>query len=130
MLRYIYAGGRYLVLSIVCIVALQNATAAKDSVDKSVAKARMGQQMVALKNAQILGVLTGLSKIDSGCNQIFDINSLMMAFEDYVNKALDGEIGMPINYYFKPIPKSLLAQMWVDKYFPDNFLKVQTAEGE
>lgn len=113
------------------VAALQNATAAaKDSVDESAEKARMGQQMVALKNAQIQGVLTGLSEIDSGCNQILDINSLMTAFEDYVNKALGGEIGMPINYYLKPIPKSLLAQMWVDKYFPDNFLKVQTAEGE
>lgn len=113
------------------VAALQNATAsAKDSVDESAEKARLGQQMVALKNAQIQGVLTGLSEIDSGSNQILDINSLMTAFEDYVNKALDGEIGMPINYYLKPIPKSLLAQMWVDKYFPDNFLKVQTPEGE
>lgn len=113
------------------VAALQNATAsAKDSVDESAEKARLGQQMVALKNAQIQGVLTGLSEIDSGSNQILDINSLMTALEDYINKALDGELGMPINYYLKPIPKSLLAQMWVDKYFPDKFLKVQTSEGE
>lgn len=113
------------------VAALQNATAsAKDSVDESAEKARLGQQMVALKNAQIQGVLTGLSEIDSGSNQILDINSLMTAFEDYVDKALAGELGVPINYYLKPIPKSQLAQMWVDKYFPDKFLKVQTPEGE
>lgn len=113
------------------VAALQNATAsAKDSVDESAEKARIGEQMVALKNANIQGVLTGLNEIDSGNNQILDINSLMTAFEDYVDKALSGEIGMPINYYLKPIPKSLLIQMWVDKYFPDKFLKVQTAEGE
>lgn len=113
------------------VAALQNATAsAKDSIDESAEKARLGQQMVALKNAQIQGVLTGLSEIDSGSNQILDINSLMTAFEDYVDKALAGELGVPINYYLKPIPKSQLAQMWVDKYFPDKFLKVQTPEGE
>lgn len=113
------------------IAALQNATdSAKQSVDESAEKARLGQQMIALKNAQIQGVLTGLSDIDSGSNSILDINSLMNAFEDYIDKALSGEIGVPINYYVKPIPKSLLAQMWVDKYFPDKFLKVQTAEGE
>ena len=113
------------------VAALQNATAsAKDSVDESAEKARLGQQMVALKNAQIQGVLTGLSEIDNGSNQILDINSLMTAFEDYVDKALDGELGVPINYYLKSIPKSQLAQMWVDKYFPDKFLKVQTPEGE
>ena len=55
---------------------------------------------------------------------------MMTALEDYIDKALGGEIGMPINYYLKPITKSQLAQMWVDKYFPDKFLKVNTAEGE
>lgn len=113
------------------IAALQNATSsAKESVDESAESARLGQQMISLKNAQIQGVLTGLSKIDSGSNQILDINSLMTAFEDYIDKALGGEIGVPINYYLKPIPKSQLAQMWVDKYFPDKFLRVQTPEGE
>ena len=113
------------------VAALQNATiSAKESVDEAAEAARTGQQMIALKNAQIQGVLTGLSEIDSESNQILDINSLMTAFEDYVDKALAGELGVPISYYLKPIPKSLLAQMWVDKYFPDKFLKVQTTEEE
>lgn len=112
------------------IATLQNATAsAKDSVDASAEKARTGQQMVSLKNAQIKGVLSGLSEIDSKENKIIDINSLMTAFEDYVDKALKGSLGMPINYYLKPITKSQLAEMWVDKYFPNKFLKVNTAEG-
>ena len=113
------------------IAALQNATAsAKDSVDESAEKARMGQQMVSLKNAQIKGVLTGLSEIDDGSNKILDINSMMTAFEDYVDKALKGELGMPINYYLKPITKSQLAEMWVDKYFPNRFLKVTSQDGD
>ena len=113
------------------IATLQNATAsAKDSVDASAEKARTGQQMIAIKNAQIKGVLTGLSDIDDKNNKIIDINSLMTAFEDYIEKALKGSIGMPINYYVKPITKSQLAEMWVDKYFPNKFLKVNTAEGD
>ncbi len=113
------------------IAALQNAVASdKDSVDASAQAARLGQQMLSLKNAQISGVLTGLSDIDDGNNKILDINSLMTAFEDYVDKALSGELGVPINYYLKPITKSQLAQMWVDKYFPNKFLKVSTSEGE
>lgn len=113
------------------LAGLQNAVASdKDSIDASAEKARLGQQMVTLKNAQIHGVLSGLSEIDDGNNKIIDINSMMTALDDYVDKALTGEIGMPINYYLKPITKSQLAQMWVDKYFPDNFLKVTTAESE
>lgn len=68
--------------------------------------------MISLKNAQISGVLSGLSEIDDGSNKVLDINSMMTAFEDYVDKALGGELGMPVNYYLKSITKSQLAQMW------------------
>lgn len=113
------------------LAGLQNAVASdKDSIDNSAEKARLGQEMVTLKNAQIKGVLSGLSEIDDGSNKVIDINSMMTALDDYIEKAMGGEIGMPINYYLKPITKSQLAQMWVDKYFPNKFLKVNTAEGE
>lgn len=111
------------------LAKLQNATASsKDSVDESAEKARTGQQMIAMKNAQIEGVLSGLSEIDSGKNNILDINSMMTAFEDYVDKALKGELGVPINFYIKPITKSQLAEMWVSKYFPKEFLTVSTGD--
>lgn len=113
------------------LAALQNAVSKeKDTTDASAAAARLGQQMVTLKNAQISGVLSGLQDIDDGNNKIIDINSMMTALDDYIEKAGNGEIGVPINYYIKPITKSQLAQMWVNKYFPDRFLKVNTAEGE
>ena len=113
------------------IAALQNATASdKDSIDNSAEAARLGKQMIALKNAQIKGVLEGLSTIDDGNNKVLDINSLMTAFEDYVQKALNGDSGMPINYYLKRITKSDLAKMWVQKYFPNKFLKVTSNEDE
>ncbi len=113
------------------LAGLQNAVASdKNSVDQSAANARLGQQMISLKNAQIKGVLSGVNEIDDGNNKIIDINSMMTALDDYIEKAMAGEIGMPINYYIKPITKSQLAQMWVDKYFPNKFLKVNTAEGE
>lgn len=113
------------------LAGLQNAVASdKDSIDNSAEKARLGQEMVTLKNAQIKGVLSGLNEIDDGNNKIIDINSMMTALDDYIEKAMNGQIGMPINYYLKPITKSQLAQMWVDKYFPNKFLKVNTAEGE
>lgn len=111
------------------VAALQNATAsAKDSVDESAEKARIGEQMLSLQNARVQGVLEGLSEIDDGANKILDINSLMNAFEDYIDKALSGNIGMPVNYYLKPLPKSYIAKLWVNKYFPNKFLKVVTPE--
>ncbi len=107
------------------LAALQNATAGdKDSIDASAAAARTGQQMVALKNAQVKGVLEGLGTIDDQANKILDINSMMDAMDDYIQKALAGNLGVPINYYLKFITKAQLAEMWVAKYFPNKFLSI------
>ncbi|MEZ4918094.1 MAG: hypothetical protein R2792_03220 [Saprospiraceae bacterium] len=103
--------------------ALQNATAGeKDTVDTSAAAARTGGQMMAMQNTKIQGVLEGLGTIDDKANKILDINSMMNAMEDYITKCLAGNIGVPINYYLKPITKSQLAEMWVAKYFPGKYL--------
>ena len=113
------------------LAILQNATAAEtNSPDSSAENAKKGGQMIAFRNSEIQGVLTGLKDIDDGQNRVLDTNSMMTALEDYITKALEGQLGMPINYYLKPITKSLLARMWVNKYFPDKFLKTQTDEGE
>jgi hypothetical protein len=107
------------------LAALQNATAAdKDTVDASAAAARTGQQMMVMKNTQIKGVLSGLSDIDDKSNKMLDINSMMDAMDDYIQKALQGNIGVPINYYLKPITKSQLAEMWVAKYYPGRYINM------
>jgi hypothetical protein len=107
------------------LATLQNNTAGdKDTVDSAATAARTGQQMLAMQNSKIQGVLTGLSQIDDQANKILDINSMMDAMDDYIAKALDGKIGVPINYYLKPIPKSLLAEMWVAKYYPGRYLSI------
>jgi hypothetical protein len=104
---------------------LQNATAAdRDTVDTGAKTAKTGAQMVAMESSRIKAVLSGLAKIDDAQNKIIDINSLMTALEDYVNKALDGKVGVPINYYLKPVTKSQLAEMWVSKYFPGKYLSI------
>jgi hypothetical protein len=101
------------------LATLQNATATdQDSVAASASAARTGGQMVQMQATQVKSVMAGLSDIDDGQNKMLDINSLMTAFEDYVDKALEGNIGVPINYYIKAIPKAALAHLWVSKYFP------------
>ena len=101
------------------LATLQNATASdNDSVSASAEAARTGGQMTALLSTQVKAVMSGLADIDDGNNKMLDVNSLMTAFEDYVEKALAGNLGVPINFYLKSITKSQLAQLWVAKYFP------------
>lgn len=101
------------------LAALQNATAKEsDSVSASAAAARTGGQMVQMQASQVKSVMSGLGDIDDGQNKMLDINSLMTAFEDYVDKALAGNLGVPLNYYLKSVPKAALAHLWVSKYYP------------
>lgn len=111
--------------SMAALAKLQNATAAdQDSVDASANAARTGGQFVAMQNAKVTAALSALNDIDNTQNNIIDTNSMMVAFEDYVNKALAGNIGVPIMYYTKPITRVQLAQMWVAKYFPGRYLAI------
>eukprot|EP01130_Rhizamoeba_saxonica_P001622 TRINITY_DN11502_c1_g1_i1.p1 TRINITY_DN11502_c1_g1~~TRINITY_DN11502_c1_g1_i1.p1 ORF type:complete len:516 (+),score=112.77 TRINITY_DN11502_c1_g1_i1:37-1584(+) len=98
------------------------------SMDESAAAARTGGNMVNFRKAEIQGVLTGLGEIDDGANRMLDINSLMTSFEDFVNKVAEGNKGVPVNYYIKPITKAQLAKMWVDKYYPGQFTKQGTGD--
>lgn len=68
--------------------------------------------------------MSGLANIDSQQNKIIDTNSVMDALDDYVQKALAGNIGVPVNYYLKPITRSQLAEMWMAKYYPGKFLAI------
>ena len=98
---------------------LQNATAGDfESIDSAASNARTGKQMISMQTAKVSAVLSGLSDIDQHNNKMIDTNSMIDALEDYVNKCIAGNIGVPINYYIKPIVKSELIEMWLAKYYP------------
>ena len=63
-------------------------------------------------------------------NQMLDINTMMTAFSDFVDKSIKGNVGVPINYFVKPITASLLAQMWVAKYLPGKFVTMGGDDSE
>jgi len=104
------------------VMAIKNATTDEmTTVDSSAENARTGAQFQSIQSAKIQAALSGLSNIDNLNNKMIDTNSLMDAMEDYINKCLAGNIGLPINYYVKPITKSQVTQMWMAKYYPNKF---------
>ncbi len=108
------------------LAALANATESDHkSVAQAAAAAKAGGNMIALENAKIESVMSGLGKLDEAANQILDINSMMTALQDYVDCARAGSVGVPINYYIKHITKLQLAQMWIAKYLPGKYIAYQ-----
>ncbi|KAG8527224.1 uncharacterized protein KY384_008654 [Bacidia gigantensis] len=112
--------------SMAAIATIQNATATdQDSVKAAAESARTGKQMISMKTSEIKSALSALGEIDDGANKVFDINSMMTALDDYLKKAAGGTAGVPINYYLKDITKNMLAEMWVAKYFPGQYMAIQ-----
>ena len=113
------------------LATLQGATADENnSISSAADAARTGQQMITLQNSKIKAALSGLSEIDDGANQIIDINSMMTAMDDYIEKCISGgdNIGVPINYFLKPITAGTIARAWLAKYYPNKFNKAGSAD--
>lgn len=103
-------------------------SAERRSVQQAATAARTKGEFVQLKTAAVTSVMQSLKALDDGQNKMLDVASMMVAFEDYVKAASGADpavkIGVPINYYTKPITRTQLAQMWVAKYYPNKYLGV------
>ncbi len=103
---------------------LQCATASDNNTISSAADAaHTGQKMITLKNESITAALSGLSDIDENANNFVGTNSLIVAMDEYIQKSVaDGDnLGVPINYYLKPITQSMIELAWLAKYHPNRF---------
>ncbi len=101
---------------------LQGATAGENSsIASSAREAITGRQMVELQNAKIDAAITGLSKMEEQENSIINVNSMMTAMDDYITKCIetDNSVGVPINYFLKPITKSMITRAWLNRYYPE-----------
>ena len=56
---------------------------------------------------------------DEENNVLLDSQSLIAAFDDYINKVEAGNIGIPIWYYLSSLEADQVAEIWCDKYQPD-----------
>lgn len=107
------------------LTSLANANNAETQSAQAMAEAaRTGKDLVDMKEATVTAVIGKLGELQGQKVRILNIDSLMTAFDNYVDKARAGGIGVPINYYLKPITRSQLAQMWISKYYPDRYLAI------
>ena len=111
------------------LAAIQGAT--DDGVNNTASKAskaRTGQSFMELNNSYVSGVVSDLGKIDNANNKIIDTNSLMIAFDDYVQKAIAGDCGVPINFFLKPITAKQLASAYLAKFSPMKYWQYSSGD--
>lgn len=113
------------------IQTIQNATMdSQKTVDSAAAAARAGGKMMAMEGGKVTAALAALGDIDKESNKILDINSMMEALDNYLAGAAELTGGIPINYYLKPITKDMLAEMWIAKYFPGEYMQIKGDDSE
>eukprot|EP00546_Thalassionema_frauenfeldii_P008442 CAMPEP_0178921534 /NCGR_PEP_ID=MMETSP0786-20121207/15618_1 /TAXON_ID=186022 /ORGANISM="Thalassionema frauenfeldii, Strain CCMP 1798" /LENGTH=189 /DNA_ID=CAMNT_0020595731 /DNA_START=2075 /DNA_END=2640 /DNA_ORIENTATION=+ len=93
---------------------------ANESMEAMATKAKEGQQFITLNSEYLASAVSALGTYDNENNQVIDMNSLMTAFTDYVQKAISGEgIGVPVNFYIRDIYKADIAVAYINKYYPN-----------
>jgi len=116
------------------LCSLQNETNTSHNNLRTAADAALiGGQMVALKKATIKTVMGSVNKIDGEKNKVININSMITAFENYISRVsadkTEGKMkvtgSLPVQYFIKPITRSQLVHMWMNKYYPGQFLAIQ-----
>ncbi|MGB3519406.1 MAG: hypothetical protein WBA43_23345 [Elainellaceae cyanobacterium] len=104
------------------LAAIQGSTGSDlSTVASSASSAKEGQTLSTLSNDYMKAAVDAVGEMDKQANQVIDTNSMMTAFDDYIQKAIEGKSGVPINFFLKPISKRQIAKAWVDKYYPGEY---------
>jgi len=103
----------------------QNAT-----IGSAAGQAKNGQQLITVANSKITATLSAVSDIAKTQNNVIDTNSMMTAMDDYIQKCIEGgdNLGVPVNYYLKPVTQSMIAKSWMAKYYPNKFNQAGAAD--
>jgi len=101
-----------------------------NSVSSEASKAKVGQQFMELNNSYIKEVVSNVTQSDKEANKIIDVNSLMTAFDDYVQKAEAGESGVPINFFVRHIDKPMIAKAWLKKFSPQDNWQLSSGDDD
>lgn len=93
----------------------------ESTIETNSKESQKGNRLLYIQSETTKNIMQQLGNIDHGSNKIIDINSMMSAFENYLQsiKTKDESLGIPINFYLKKISRSQLANLWINKYYPE-----------
>eukprot|EP00548_Thalassiothrix_antarctica_P015567 CAMPEP_0194171380 /NCGR_PEP_ID=MMETSP0154-20130528/5965_1 /TAXON_ID=1049557 /ORGANISM="Thalassiothrix antarctica, Strain L6-D1" /LENGTH=495 /DNA_ID=CAMNT_0038883657 /DNA_START=92 /DNA_END=1579 /DNA_ORIENTATION=- len=90
-----------------------------NSMEAMAAKAKTGAQFIKLNSEYIKNTVSVLGKYDQANNKVIDMNSLMDAFTDYVQKAIEGKSGTAVLLNIREVHKKDIASSYINKYYPN-----------
>jgi len=102
------------------LAVMANNTTGANTIEQGAEEARTQGQMGSIQAQTIESVMSGLEDMKTNSDSILNVNTMMTALENYAEKAAEGGVGVPINYFVKPIYKKKLVTLWMKKYYPSH----------
>ena len=95
-----------------------------NSADNEIERSRK----VAIENAKIKSVMSGMEKMNTEKVKVMDVNSLMEAFEGYLQniQSSDSAVGIPVRFFIKKISKKSIIKEWLNKNYPSKDIQTMT----
>jgi len=90
-----------------------------ESMEQMANKAKTGAQFMKLNSDYIKNTVSALGSFDTANNRVIDMNSLITAFTDYIQKAINGNAGVPTNFNVRDIYKKDIAAAYIAQYYPN-----------
>lgn len=90
-----------------------------DTMEAMATKAKQGQQFMKLNSEYVKNTVSALGAYDNDANMTIDMNSLMTSFTDFVAKAIEGDCGVPVNFFMRDLYQADIADAYIKKYFPN-----------
>ncbi len=88
----------------------------------STVEAAIKRKMMQFQGVKVQNVMDNLFGADEKRNRKFDLNSLMGAFDNYIDCIVHdkGQLGVPLSYHIRPMSKRQIVKFWLDKYYPES----------
>jgi hypothetical protein len=85
-------------------------------------------QINGMQAAKMQAMLSGVQAADQADNQVIDMNSLMLALDDYIKNARDADGGVPVNFFVTSVTKNDILREWFSKYRTDLYNRCMLAQ--
>lgn len=102
------------------IQAISNASneTVNESLEAAANRSAMTGTFMKLNNSYLETAVSALAEKNKQENQVFDLNSLMTAFTNYVEVAKSGESGFFQNFFLRELTKKDVAELYMKATFP------------
>mmetsp|Transcript_31007 Transcript_31007/g.47288 ORF Transcript_31007/g.47288 Transcript_31007/m.47288 type:complete len:515 (+) Transcript_31007:116-1660(+) len=103
--------------------------AANDKTSANMAAAnsdgKTSAQFMNLDNSHMQNTVRSMNAIADNQNKVIDMNTMFTALDEYVRKAMKGDMGVPLSYYLKELPKKEIAKVYIRRYYPNGITSFQ-----